>query len=64
MIAWLLDRFVYKNKNAHVDFDSMSIAKQLFIACKNCPAAREHVKSAMRAIFECEMETIDDEAAS
>ena len=45
------------------DADPMPMAKQLLLACKGCPPARVHVKEAMRAIFDFQMEAYDNEQA-
>ena len=43
--------------------DPLLLAKQLLAACKGLPIARGHVKEAMRAILDYQME-YDDEPAT
>lgn len=67
MIKWILAKLIFKNRRTGFGLkdgvDPMPLARELLDACKGCPQARDHIKSAMRAIFEKQMEAHDDEAA-
>ena len=59
MIRRLLGWLIFKNRRRGGD-DPMPIAKQLLAACGDYPVAAGHTKAAMRAIFDRQMEKIDE----
>ena len=55
MIRWLWTSLIFK-RAASAGHDPMPMAKEFLTACKDYPEAREHIKAAMRAIFDRQME--------
>ena len=59
MIRWLLDLFVFRSDTVQSTGEPMAVAVRLLNVCRNIPQAQPHVKEAMRAIFEAQMEKYD-----